>query len=221
MNKRQKKKTRHWSYTRSKVRKRNKALCKRYPFLIPRSVWTDEISWFRKPYDNTLFDDIPKGWRKAFGLMFCEDLRNELVKYNYLKQYRVVQIKEKYAGLRWYDNGSPGNVNNIINDYSHLSENICINCGKPDVPVTDMGWMLPECEDCFITEQKKRNKYMKQPLSDEEIETYYQKSIVSDSKMVDERKVNCYSNEESKEIIYDLRDKAEKIRAKWRCEHGS
>ena len=48
MNKRIKKKVKHWSYTTAKTRKRNKALCERYPFLIPRYYFANEIYWTKK-----------------------------------------------------------------------------------------------------------------------------------------------------------------------------
>lgn len=139
MNKRIRKKKRH---------QYNKWLCERYPFLTPRNVWTDKVI---PTYDWTLLDDMPRGWRKAFGLQMCEDLREELIKFNYLDDYRVDQIKEKYGGLRWYDNGCPvgSKIGDIINTYGIISENVCVSCGKLDVPMTDTGWILPMCEKCF------------------------------------------------------------------------
>ena len=140
----------------SKQRKRNKELCERYPFLIPRNVWDDQIIWERykdtKKWDYTLADEFPSGYWKAFGLMMCEELREELIKYNFLDKYRVVQIKEKWGQLRFYDNGYPvgSAISDIIDKYSKLSENICIKCGKPDVHILNYyGWISPYCEDCF------------------------------------------------------------------------
>jgi hypothetical protein len=37
----------------------------------------------------------------------CEELKQELIKFNYLDNYEITQIKEKYGSLRWYDNGNP------------------------------------------------------------------------------------------------------------------
>lgn len=133
---------------KKKRRQYNKWLCERYPFLIPRNVWSGKVI---PTYDWTLLDDMPRGWRKAFGLQMCEDLREELIKYDFLEEYRVVQIKEKYGELRWYDNGSPvgSKIGDIINTYGIISENVCVSCGKLDVPMTDTGWILPMCEKCF------------------------------------------------------------------------
>lgn len=54
---------------------KNKKLCKRYPFLIVRD-WND------KPfsYEFTYLDDMPEGWKKAFGMDMCEDIRKVLIK---------------------------------------------------------------------------------------------------------------------------------------------
>ena len=87
MKHRTKKKHIHQHWTTKKQREKNKTLCKRYPFLIPHSVWTDEIIWDMKwngkkdkAYNYTLADDFPDGWWKAFGIQLCEELREDLIK---------------------------------------------------------------------------------------------------------------------------------------------
>lgn len=58
-------------------------------------------------YSYTMLDDMPDGWRKAFGEELCEAIREELIKVGLLDQYRIIQIKEKYGELVWY--GAHGN----------------------------------------------------------------------------------------------------------------
>jgi hypothetical protein len=96
----------------------NKELIERYPFLIPRNVWSGKIVE-NYDYDNPdyiLLDDMPDGWRKAFGEQMCEEIREELIKAQerdpeggyddgdkvvpYLQGYYPIQIKEKYGQLR-------------------------------------------------------------------------------------------------------------------------
>lgn len=126
---------------------KNKKLCKCYPFLIIRNYRTN------KPigYDFTYFDDIPKGWQKAFGIQMCEDIRKILVKANYLYDYRIAQIKEKFGGLRWYDYGAPSSIyqelQETINKYGELSYHTCINCGRPATKIS-LGWISPFCDKC-------------------------------------------------------------------------
>lgn len=220
MNRRQKKKVRkkraYPPYVSAKRRKKNKYLCTRYQFLTPRNVWTGKVSWMRKPYDWTLAEDFPRGWWKAFGIQFCEELRAELIKYNYLKEYRVVQIKEKFASLRFYDNGYPkdSEISDIIGDYSCLSENICIVCGKPDTPVIDTGWYEPLCKSCYEKQMNHRKKYVKEVPK-------YEDLICDDTGiMPNERTYTVYSNGNQQRITRDISSKANLIRARWRTAHA-
>ena len=71
----------------------NQKLIERFPFLIPRNRWTGKIPE-DYDYSYTELDSMPDGWRKAFGEQMCEDIREELVRAEYLDQYRITQIKE-------------------------------------------------------------------------------------------------------------------------------
>ena len=68
------------------------------------------------------------------------------------KEYYLMQIKEKYGGLRWYDNGFPQEgfeeYRNWINKYEELSFKTCINCGKSAIGFTK-GWITPLCKECM------------------------------------------------------------------------
>ena len=137
MNKRIKKKQQKLRY---------KKLCKRYPFLIV-------CDWSGKPlgYEFTYLDDMPSGWRKAFGIDMCEDIRRVLVKANYLYNYRIVQVKEKYGSLRWYDDGAPSSIyrelQDIIDTYEFIAYHTCICCGRPATKIS-LGWISPFCDKC-------------------------------------------------------------------------
>ncbi len=104
----------------------------------------------------TLLDCMPIGWRKAFGMEMCKDIKQALLD-NYgrkaLKAYRVIDIKEKFGGLRWYDNAAPEAVRAIIDYYEEKSYKICINCGKTAKYVSK-GWISPYCEDCAINKDR-------------------------------------------------------------------
>ena len=125
----------------------NRELCEKYPWLIPTNRWTGEIVE-DYDYDYTELDSMPEGWRIAFGDQMVEELNQELVKGGFVNDYRITQIKEKYGGLRWYDNGNTKEGYNIINKYESLSQRTCICCGKPAKYIT-LGWISPFCEDCI------------------------------------------------------------------------
>ena len=136
----------------------NKKLVERYPFLLPRNVWTDKIIP-EYNYEFTNYDDIATGWKIAFGEFLLEDLREALVKTNYLDKFRFTQIKEKYGSLRLYCNGAPEEVYDVLNRYEFISEYICIKCGNPHACVVDdYGWYLPLCKDCWDKANKWREE---------------------------------------------------------------
>lgn len=70
----------------------NEELIEKYPWLQIRNVWTDE----KLDNEFTWFDDLPKGWRKAFGLQMVKELDQILRKANYQDKYQITQIKEKW-----------------------------------------------------------------------------------------------------------------------------
>ena len=128
------------------TKEKNKELCENFPFLLPRNRWTGEPP---EGFDFTYteLDAMPDGWRRAFGEQMCEEIKRELIKINYLDKYRIVQIKEKFGQLRWYDFGANEAIYNIIRKYTKLSEKTCICCGEPAEHIA-LGWISPFCEKC-------------------------------------------------------------------------
>lgn len=202
---------------KKKIQLQNKKLLKRYPFLWPSDLFGMPIPKRYYDYSWTWLDDMPRGWKKAFGKMLCEELRNELVKYHALRSYKLLQVKEKYGGLRWYDAGFVGNVAEIINSYSHLSENICIVCGKPDVPMINDGWISPWCFDCW----KKRKSRFYKNCSDEELLELYNSFSSEDRMMEESYLVWRYNSSGSTETVYDISSTAQKIRSRYRSRCGA
>lgn len=99
--------------------------------------------------DHTELDDMPEGWRKAFGLQMCEEIKQELLKTKgHIYDYRIDQIKEKYGGLRWYDHNTTKAIQDIISKYEAISFRTCISCGKPATKMSK-GWISPYCDDCI------------------------------------------------------------------------
>lgn len=135
-----------------KIVQYNRELTARYPWLIPGHG--DSLYAYDSDYDfhYTMLDDLPDGWRIAFGEDICKEIDDVLRKYDYVDSYSIVQIKEKYGALRWYNCGLPAGlfeeINAIIDKYEKISERTCIVCGKPAKFITT-GWICPWCEDCI------------------------------------------------------------------------
>jgi len=125
----------------------NKKLIERYPFLLPRNVWNDEVD---KDYDYSWIlgiDELPKGWIKLF-LQMCEDIRKPLIENNYLDKFRFSEIKEKYGSMRLYNFGATQEINEIIEKYEYISQFVCEECGKPAEKESINGWVGYYCSDC-------------------------------------------------------------------------
>ena len=110
------------------------------------------LQWIHCIPMYTELDALDKGWRKAFGIRICKDIKRSLLREGgrkRLKEYRIVQIKEKYGIFHLYDSG--GNIKimlEIIPKYEELSYHTCINCGKPATK-RSTGWICPYCDDCI------------------------------------------------------------------------
>ena len=146
----------------------NRELIEKYPWLTPTNRWSgkkitdcagsngEEGYWPDDPtkhpeynYEFTELDDMPKGWRRAFGEEMCEELNQELLTWNEedRKEFHITQIKEKYGELRFYVNYGSKALYDIIDKYTTLSRGICINCGKTARWIS-RGWISPYCDDC-------------------------------------------------------------------------
>lgn len=127
-----------------------------------KHFWYKVISWIDSEIlDRILFiptftelDAMDDGWRKAFGIQICKELKSQLKKEHYLYKYRITQIKEKYGILHWYDAGHSEAIRDIIRKYEELSWNTCIVCGKPATKISsEFDWISPYCDDCYPKEK--------------------------------------------------------------------
>lgn len=193
--------------TKSKKKKKRlqvkiKKLIKMYPWLIPRNVWTGKVV---KDYDWTWheFEAMGPGWWKAFGLMLCEEIQQELHKFDFVNKFSLLQVKEKFGGLRIYNNGAPGNIHRITDKYEQISQNVCYNCGKPDVAITNAGWLLPLCKECFEKEEWHKCKY--EDVIDPE----------TPNQIPDSYTVRHYSKDGDWDETIDISDTVNEIRRQW------
>ena len=122
------------------------------------NFWYKVVDWIdEKVLDKIFFlpsytelDAMDAGWRKAFGIQMCKEIKKELKKHKFLYKYRIVQIKEKWGYLHWYDEGVPkdSKIWDIIHKYEDISRKTCVVCGKPATKMST-GWISPYCDDCI------------------------------------------------------------------------
>ena len=138
-----------------KIIRENMELVDRYSFLKPRSVMTGDIV-DHYDYTWTMLDMMPIGWKKAFGVRMCEELREALVESGCLDTYQVLEVKEKYWSLRWYSIGGTEQTDEIENRYMALSEMTCIQCGEPEFMWNSDLSFMPLCSKCADELRKRK-----------------------------------------------------------------
>ena len=137
----------------AETKRKNQELIERFPFLLP-DYGRDDRGRLSPDFDFsfTELDFMPEGWRIAFEEQICEEIKEALLSSGTSKEqgiaalynYRILEIKEKYGQLRWYDTGE---VDEITEKYLELSENICVKCGKTATR-RSTHWVCPYCDNC-------------------------------------------------------------------------
>lgn len=201
------------SKKRKAIRIKNRKLCKRYPWLIPKNTFTGQICWGNTPYDVTELDAMPSGWRKAFEDVWCEEINKALRMHGInLHDFCIEQLKEKYGQLRCYSNYYFA-TKHVINAFEVISEHVCIACGALDAHlINDYNWWYPLCEDCYNRELK--NKPSRYQISYED--RLKEAGISADDKIPTEYTTRTYHFKEDRheEVVHDISDIVTKIRYK-------
>lgn len=102
------------------------------------------LQWIFCLTSYTELDAMPKGWKKSFGIQMCKELKKELTKSNFLYDFRIMQLKEKWGGMELYCNYYSSEISDIIKKYNHISYYTCCICGEP-AHYLSKGWICPYC----------------------------------------------------------------------------
>lgn len=137
---------------------KNRRLVKKYPFLLPQYGDGERPDHYH--YQWTALDAMNNGWRKAFGEMMMDDIV-KACKMDEIdpKSLYVLECKEKYGKLRFELSNIGHNIQDVLDAYEQVSANVCWKCGKIDVPITNFGWILPECQDCYVKDNRTAKQY--------------------------------------------------------------
>lgn len=148
---------------------------------------------------------IPDGWLNTFGEMLVDEVNSVA------PDSKVIEAKEKYGGLRLSleTKHNYEEVIGIVDKYEVLSQNICAICGKPDVKITNAGWIYPLCKKCYESRINSKRPYDEVTFSDD------------DGRMADSYRIGRWTEESGyTEIDVDITETANRIREEWRRRHG-
>jgi hypothetical protein len=198
---------------KAKIRKakrlRNKKLIERYPWIRPVG-WRGERL---KSYDFTMYDDVPPGWKRAFGKIMLEEYRDTLIRNRFLQKFQWVQVKEKYGTLRLYSESAPREVLDLESKYDYISAFFCISCGRMNAPMLTGGWIEPLCEACYNKRIAGQKQWQEKNYKDQDF-TYvpYEKLDKEEQEIQMIATYKCFSKEQGDYVAkYDYSDTIKKI----------
>lgn len=127
---------------------KTKKLCDKYPDLYQKDFWFEcDDGW----YDliDTLSSCIQQEVKTRMFNASTEEER---------EQCRVVavQVKSKFAGLRFYANFDSPEISGMIRHAESMSYRICEACGnKASSKKSSRGWLFTMCDTCWEDAQQK------------------------------------------------------------------
>lgn len=132
----------------------NFELLEEYPFL---KIYYD-IPQDEEPGCFTHMDEIPLGWRKAFGAQMMDEIKAAATEDGSIDILEIYQFKEKYGELRTECNCYSRLLESVLNYWEEVSSRTCIYCGKPAKYLT-RGWIEPVCDDHLSNSDRDAGRY--------------------------------------------------------------
>lgn len=110
----------------------------KYPWL---KAW-DEVDEIEYCY----LDDLPPGWRAAYGEQFAAALARAIELDSMKDTYHIDQVKIKFGAFCWYDNAG-WRAREVKEYYEKVFAQTCVKCGKP-AHWRSKGSLEPYCDEC-------------------------------------------------------------------------
>lgn len=93
------------------------------------------------PHDKPSKED----WQLGVGAGWAEIVGN-LVDLCEKHGVEILQVKEKFGGLRFYVGSAPDLVHDAIEEAEDQSVRVCEVCGEPGQTINRQGWLMTRCE---------------------------------------------------------------------------
>ena len=112
----------------------------------------EENNELKEPFE--LFRvECDKGWYGIIKPLF--DYIEEYNKKNPDNEIKVLQVKEKFGGLRFYISHGDETLYKMIDKAENESLKTCEHCGSKENVIHTEGWIWTVCKDCLQKAVKK------------------------------------------------------------------
>ena len=119
--------------------------------------------WFLKTELGNSMNPYPmfgmecgNGWFTLIKKL-CEKIEKQLKKEKNTT-YHLAQIKEKFGGLRWYDENSSKEINDLVFKAEEESYKICEICGESGELRSRGSWVITLCDACHEKDKRRNNE---------------------------------------------------------------
>lgn len=126
----------------------SKKLITDFPLLYRDGFYFDVVeSWFNLIYE------LSENINKIVSTFPNDPNQSPNIVKGHENQFRVVQIKQKFGGLRYYTDNANDEINKLIDEAETKSYKICELCGNDKgSTVNKRGWLTVRCNKCLILE---------------------------------------------------------------------
>jgi len=136
----------------SKAEQRRRIL--KYWFFHPEKPLTESLMKFGLEVGDGWLDLIEELCKKLDNL-----IRTKYPDYmNGESPFEVLQVKEKFGGLRFYTNYTNDEIEDLIREYQNKSYTVCERCGSPGKLREISAWLLTLCDECCREILKEREE---------------------------------------------------------------
>ena len=103
----------------------------------------------------SISSEVPEGWMRNVDLLceciqgYTNNINNNNKHLPSVPQVIAEQIKEKFAGLRFYYIGGDDKIEGMVEFAETLCEHTCMSCGKEGKQINQNGWLSVYCDECL------------------------------------------------------------------------
>lgn len=94
-----------------------------------------------KFFSDNFYFECADGWKNLLENLFAKIIKPP-------KDFSIVQIKEKFGGLRIHVINSNKKINQLIVETEELSFTVCEFCGTTENVTVEGGWIKTLCKTC-------------------------------------------------------------------------